>query len=403
MIAKLVRRFLLGVDRLSGSATKKSTRFLAFIAIIGVALGVASLVIVTSVMNGFETEIRRTQTAFHGHILLFAKSKTISDPEKFKKDLLATSPDIVDAAAYLFTEGMLTHKKSMGVVLEGVDMDAVHKVSEISQRVISGRLPSVEGQNEIAIGSVIAEKLKLSLGSTVQFTVPFHDAEAVVKPLVVTGIVSLGMYEYDSKYAVTNLSTLQNILALPNQVNAFKILTRSAATSNQIASVLNEKYLYPIRARDWSTLNRNILYALALEKVVIGILLLAIVFVASFNVVSLVLMLVYEKRKSIAMLQAIGLRRSKIFQLWLLVGVLVASLGVFLGSILGLGGLFLLKHKTILDLPAQIYMFSKFPVEMRLTEIAVILIAALVIAVSATVWPSLRVSRRAIIDALKQD
>ncbi len=403
MIAKLVRRFLLGVDRLSGSATKKSTRFLAFIAIIGVALGVASLVIVTSVMNGFETEIRRTQTAFHGHILLFAKSKTISDPEKFKKDLLATSPDIVAAAAYLFTEGMLTHKKSMGVVLEGVDMDAVHKVSEISQRVISGRLPSVEGQNEIAIGSVIAEKLKLSLGSTVQFTVPFHDAEAVVKPLVVTGIVSLGMYEYDSKYAVTNLSTLQNILALPNQVNAFKILTRSAATSNQIASVLNEKYLYPIRARDWSTLNRNILYALALEKVVIGILLLAIVFVASFNVVSLVLMLVYEKRKSIAMLQAIGLRRSKIFQLWLLVGVLVASLGVFLGSILGLGGLFLLKHKTILDLPAQIYMFSKFPVEMRLTEIAVILIAALVIAVSATVWPSLRVSRRAIIDALKQD
>ena len=127
-----------------------------------------------------------------------------------------------------------------------------------------------------------------------------------MRRLVVVGIVRLGMYDYDSKYALMELSQLQKLLSLDGKVNAFKILTKESEESYRTTEALNDRYVYPMRARDWSSLNRNLFYAIRLEKAVIATILMAIVLVASFNIISTIMMMVHDKKRQISMLKALG-------------------------------------------------------------------------------------------------
>jgi lipoprotein-releasing system permease protein len=211
------------------------------------------------------------------------------------------------------------------------------------------------------------------------------------------------MYDYDSKYALMALPDAQAMLSLGKGVNAFKILVNDMDRSAATAAALNDRYVYPLRARDWSTLNRNLFYAIRLEKAVIGLILFVIILVASFNVVSTIMMLAEEKKRQVAMLRAIGLPPLQTAGIYLTVGSFMAIAGAALGVICGRALCALLQWRSIIDLPADIYLFNRLPVEIRVGEWAAVAGASILLAVVASLWPSWKAARMLPAEGLRHE
>lgn len=406
---RIAARFVL--DRSAGDdpAARGFVSFIAFISIAGLSLGVTALLVVTSVMNGFERELQSALTAFHGHVILFSRGEPVGDYEKYLDEIPKNFPEVTGVSPYVFAEVMLSSPRGVsGAVIEGIHRPTVENVSHVGRKIVQGRLPerAPEGADpEVTLGAEIARKLHVKVGDKVLLTVPFaKDGEApLVRKLTVAGVVRLGMHDYDSKYSLMEISEFQKILELPGRANAFKIITKDAAESIRTTEALNDKYVYPLRARDWSSLNKNLFYAIRLEKVVIGIILLAIVLVASFNIISTIMMMVHDKLPQISMLKALGWTRRQTFMLFLLIGSAMALTGAVLGLGLGRALCAVLEWKSIIDLPADIYMFSRLPVEIRPLEWAAICVFSVLLALFSTLWPSYRVSRQSPVEGLRYE
>lgn len=388
--------------------------FIAAVSMAGLSLGVTALLVVTSVMNGFERELKGALTGFHGHVIMFSRGEPVADFEKYIKEIPAAFPQVTGVSPYIFGEVMLSSSKGVaGSVIEGVHRPTVDSVSRVSEKLIEGRLPNAvqaapAGQvtvPEITLGAEVARKLHAKVGDHIVLTVPFAgEREApLVRRLVVAGIVRLGMYDYDSKYSLMELSDFQKVLKLEGRVNAFKILTREPDESYRITEALNDRYVYPLRARDWSSLNRNLFYAIRLEKVVIATILMAIVLVASFNIISTIMMMVHDKKRQISMLKALGWGRRQTFSVFLLIGGGMSVLGTVLGLGLGRALVAVVAWKSIIDLPADVYFLSRLPVEIRPLEWVAICVLTVALAVFSTLWPSYRVSRESPVEGLRYE
>lgn len=411
LVSRIAKRFVFDKRAQEGGGSRGFVSFIASISMAGLALGVTALLVVTSVMNGFERELKSALTSFHGHIILFSRGEPVSDPERYVNEIPKMFPDVTAVSPYVFAEVMLSSPKGVaGSVIEGIHRPTVDKVSKVAEKLIVGRLPnglsSVSSANpEIALGSEIARKLHVGIGDSVVLTVPFAGGgdAPLVRKLTVVGVVRLGMYDYDSKYALMEIGDFQRLLSLDGKVNAFKILTKDAATSYKTTAALNDRYVYPMRARDWSSLNRNLFYAIRLEKAVIATILMAIVLVASFNIISTIMMMVHDKKKQVSMMRALGFGRRQTFTLFLLIGSAMSVLGTILGLGLGRALCAIVAWKSIIDLPADVYFLSRLPVEIRPWEWAIICIVAVALAVVSTLWPSYRVSRESPVEGLRYE
>lgn len=388
--------------------------FIAAVSMAGLALGVTALLVVTSVMNGFERELKGALTAFHGHVLLFSRGEPVPDPEKYLTEFPKLFPQIRAVSPYVFVEAMLSSPRGVvGTVIEGIDPATIGAVSRVGDKLIAGTLPkrgdgtqaAAVVEPQIALGNEIAQKLHVGVGDSVVLTVPFAQKgdAPLVRRLKISGIVRLGMYEYDNKYALMELRDLQSLLDLGNRVNAFRILSDDPARSLDLTAALNEKYTYPLRAKDWSSLNKNLFYAIRLEKVVIAIILMAIVLVASFNIISTILMMVHDKKRQVSMLKALGLRPRSTLQIFLLIGALMSFLGTLLGIGVAQALCAIIDWKSIIDLPADIYFLSRLPVEIRPWEWGGICALTIGLAVLSTLMPSYRVSRESPVQGLRYD
>ncbi|HRK02353.1 MAG TPA: ABC transporter permease [Oligoflexia bacterium] len=401
LVAKIAFRFL---------GNRKSSSFAPFVAAIsvfGLCLGVTALLVVTSVMNGFERELKRALTAFHGHVLMFSRAEPVPNAQAIANDIKKTFPLVKEVSPYIFAEVMLSAKKGVaGSVVEGVDLKTFDKVSQMPNRLKEGRLPTAGAATvEITLGSELARRIGAQVGGDVVLTVPFakEGGEPLAQRLKVVGIMQLGMYEYDNKYALVELSELQKTLSVGDRVNAFKMLTASPEKSILVTEGLNDKYVYPLRAKDWTSLNRNLFYAIQLEKVVIAIILFAIVLVASFNIISTLMMLVHDKKSQISMLKALGWSMRRTFATFLLIGGFMSLLGAIAGFALAQMLCRLVQWKSIIDLPPEVYFLSRLPVEIRPAEWAIILLSSILLALGATLVPAWKVSRESPVEGLRYE
>lgn len=412
VVATVARRFLRGHRDEDDPVVHGFVSFIAAISVFGLSLGVTALLVVTSVMNGFEKELQKSLTAFHAHIMMFSRSEPLEHPDRYVEEIRKGFPAVTAVSPYLFGEVMLAGKGGVaGSVVEGIEGKTFGDVSKIPDRVAEGRLPVARAAGapedtpfEVALGIEVARKLRVGLGDSVMMTVPFlTGGKSVAARTKVVGLVKIGMYDYDSKYTLMELADFQKVLGVEGKVNAFKILTADGDKSLQITQALNDRYVYPLRARDWSSLNRNLFSAIKLEKAVIAVILMVIILVASFNVVSTILMMVHEKKRQVSMLKALGFRPAQTFRLFFLIGGGMAVAGAVLG--LGIARLLveILRRHSIIDLPADIYLFSRLPVEIRPLEWMMIAILSVLVALVATVGPSLRVSRRSPADGLREE
>jgi len=213
----------------------------------------------------------------------------------------------------------------------------------------------------------------------------------------------LGMYDYDSKYSYAPLTSVQRLVFNEPKpyVTSFRMKLKDSSKAPEVATELSSHFGFPYRIRDWSQLNRNLLYAIKLEKAVIAILLTAIMIVAAFNVISALLMLVYEKEKEIAILRVQGVRKRDQFYLFSMVGSFFGLMGTFLGVIVGLVFIFVLRETHLIHLPAEVYHLEYLPVVIRWTEWSAIGLMAFVICFLATVGPAARIASRSPIEGLR--
>lgn len=415
-VPTLARRFLL---------SKVSDGFLSFIAwvsVVGVALGVMALTVVTSVINGFEGELARVITGMNGDIVLYSRADPVSDPEAVEAKIRKVVPETQAITRSFVTELMASGPSGVaGAVLDGIDNATLGDVTAIPQRVVSGRLPTADG--EIALCRTLADRIGATEGSEVRLILPFSGGSGsaaagelsakgesdplggtpkVIKGQVV-GIVSMGMYEYDSKFIFSTLPSVQAFLNQGKRVTSFNIKLASGSDSRSASDRLSDNFGYPFRAKDWAQLNKNLFYAIQLEKAVIAIILTVIVIVAAFNVVSTLMMMIHDKTKEIAILKAMGFRPAQSFRLFCLIGVGMGLVGTVVGILVGLGLSWLLQKTHWIDLPPDIYYIGFLPVVVQWREIALIGFLALMISFLATLYPGLQVSRRSPLDGLRYE
>jgi len=391
---------------------------IAWVSVAGVALGVLALTVVTSVINGFEGELQRVITGMNGELVLYTRGEPFSDLERVESRVQQLVPEVQAMAPSLIIELMVSGPGSVaGAVVEGLDWPKAARVTEVHKRVVAGRLPltlttlDITGGalQEVALGDALASRIGAKVGDEIRLVIPFSEGDidsgssSKVIPVKVSGLIKMGMFEYDSKFVFTGLETLQQILGIPAKMSSIKIRLKAGEDSRKAADRLGEGFGYPFRAKDWGQLNRNLLYAIQLEKIVISIILMAIILVAAFNVVSTLMMLMHDKTREIAILKAMGLAPSQAFRLFVWIGGGIGLAGAATGAGLGLLINQLLQKTRFIELPADIYYIGFLPVVTRWGELIVILAAAMVICLVATVYPAWRVSRRAPLEGVRDE
>lgn len=402
VVFTLARRFLV---------SKSSDGFLSFIAwvsVIGVALGVLALTVVTSTINGFEGELTRVISGSNGDVILYTRGEPISDPEKTEQKIRQIVPEVQAISPTFTTELMSSGPAGVaGAVLEGVSIDSVGEVTTIPERIAQGRMPERVG--ELLLGDSLAQRIGATVGSEIRLIIPFtEESEAgvstpkSVKDKVV-GIAHMGLYEYDSKFIYATITEVQQLMNQPGRVTTFKMKLASGADARLASDRLADQFGYPYRAKDWMQMNKNIFYAIRLEKAVIAIILTAIILVAAFNVVSTLMMMIHDKSAEIAILKAMGFMPSQSFRLFCGIGLGMGLVGTAFGVGLGLFVNWLLDRTHLIQLPPDIYYISFLPVVVRWNEVAMIAIVAMLISFVATFFPAYKVSKRPPLEGLRYE
>lgn len=401
-IALLARRFVLSKH------TDGFLSFISWISVVGMGLGVMALIVVTSVINGFEGELTRIITQMNGSVLLYTRGVPVTDAEKVEQKIKRVLPQTVAVTRSLVTELMLAGPEGVGgAILEGVDLETVGSVTALPERMIWGRLP--EAQDEIVVGSDLAARVGIvreKLPShTVRLVAPFVGDEGAAKTreAQVVGVFTMGMHDYDSKYIVAPLGPIQRFLDQPGKVSTFKLKLPDGMDTRKAADRLSDSFGYPFVAKDWSLMNKNLFYSIQLEKVVIAIILTAIIIVASFNVASTLMMVIHDKTREIAILKAMGLRPRQSFALFCVIGMGIGVTGALIGVAGGVGLNRIIANSHLIQLPADIYYIGFLPVAERWGEVLVIALVALLIAFFATLYPAIQVVRKSPLDGIRHD
>ena len=405
IVSLVARRFL------TGRRSNGFLSFIAFVSLFGVCLGVAALTVVMGVMEGFEGQLRSIITGTHSHIVLYSTRQAISDPADLKERIQRVAPDGIEAMSpYVFSEVMLARKSRVaGSMLEGIGSD-MQGTTELTRHLSAGAMPAPgvgQAPPTIVLGSALAESLAAKEGDDVTVISPFFDKGSLQprsRRFRVGGILITGMHEYDSKYSLVHIDEARDFFHLSGPTaSAFKIKTKNADTSRALAAKLEKELGYPFRARDWTELNRNLLYAVKLQKAVIFVVLTAIILVAAFNIMSTLMMMMNEKKKEMSILKAMGLSPRSAAKVFLRVGLLIGLSGAVAGIALGLFLCLVLAKTRFVTLPADVYFISFLPVEVRPETLLLIAACALVVALLATLYPSYRIAAESPVEGLRYE
>jgi lipoprotein-releasing system permease protein len=406
IVQTVARRFLTG---------RKSNGFLSFIALVslfGVCVGVAALTVVMGVMEGFETQLRSIITGTHSHIVLYSARQMIPSEVEMTDRLRAVGGDQIQALGpFVYSEVMLAKgPRAIGSVVEGIENETAKQVTDVEHHLAEGELPQPHGEASLAtivLGANLAESLGAKLGDEITVISPFFDKDSLQprsRKLKVSGIVRTGMYEYDSKYSLLNVDEARDFFRIsPSAVSAIKIKTNDPAHSAELAARLQKELGYPYRARDWTELNRNLLYAVKLQKAVIFIIMTAIILVAAFNIMSTLMMMMSEKKKEMSILKAMGLSARNSARIFRRVGLLIGLSGAAAGIALGLLICGVLAKTRLISLPGDVYFISYLPIDVRPATLVVIAACAVVVALLATLYPAYRIASESPVEGLRYE
>jgi lipoprotein-releasing system permease protein len=407
----------LGLRYLRASRGRGAVSLIAGIAMIGLALGVAVLIVVLSVMNGFEEELRTRILSLTAHATITGLEGRISDWRP-KQEKLMRFPGVVAAAPYIEEQGMVTHgNRSAGILLRGVLPDAERRVADLTPHLQSGSLSDlVAGKYRVILGKDLAEELGAKVGDRVVVIVAQGDVTPVgvmprMRAFEVAGIIAVGMYEYDRRIALFAMQDVAKLLRMGDDITGIRLNVADMYAAPRVvrdaAVALGGSYL----VEDWTTQHANFFRSIEITKRILFIMLSAVVAVAAFNIVSTMVMVVKAKRRDIAILRTFGSSPNSVLSIFVVQGSLIGTLGIALGVILGV--LIAINLQSLVHgledvvgfkfLDARVYFMSDLPAHVRLSDVVKICAFAFFLACISTLYPAWRAARLLPAESLRND
>src|SRR5579863_571352 len=372
---------------------------IAIFSLLGIALGVATLIIVMSVMNGFREDLIGRILGLNGHLGVYAAGVTMSDFDATAAAVRAV-PGVTSATPLVEGQVMATGANAAaGALVRGIRPDDIRSRKLIADHIVAGSLADFGGDS-IAIGDRLAQRLGVTAGGKITLISPEGTDTAFgtmprMKTYTVAALFDVGFYEYDNSYIYVPLDAAQLFFKMPNAVSYLEVFVgdadRSTAIGRAITLALNE----PVRILDWQHANSSIVNAVEIERNVMFLILTLMVVVAAFNIISGMIMMVKDKGRDIAILRTMGASRGMILRIFMLSG---ASIGV-VGTLLGFGlGLLIAKNLEAIrqflqgilhvDLfSAEIYFFTRIPAHVESGEVTMVVVMALALSFLATLYP----------------
>lgn len=405
-------------------AKRKSTfiSIITFISTAGVALGVMALIVVLAVMTGFEHDLKEKILGTNAHLVVI-RSGAAMDNYRATMERLKQLPGVQAATPFIYNQVMLsTGRNVSGVVLRGIEPASDRLVTRLSQSLVQGDMDQLEPQVAsgpepgILVGRELARHLNIALGDRVNVVSPTGTITPLgmmpkLKAFRVMGVFNTGMFEYDSTLAYISLGQAQKFFDLGDTVTGVQLKVTDVYGTTELARQINREFGPDLYARDWMQMNRNILFALKTEKVVMFIILTLIVLVAAFGIASTLFMVVMEKSRDIAILKAMGARSLSIMKIFVLEGLIIGIVGTVLGVLSGL----LIAHnlEPIIDLAQKltgknffnkdIYYLDHFPSQVVASDVLMISVTAVVISFVATLYPAWQASKMLPAEALRYE
>jgi lipoprotein-releasing system permease protein len=389
--------------------------FITWVSLLGVALGVAILIIVLSVMNGLGSELRDRLLSLSAHANLSAGGAAIADWRQ-RIQQLRGAPELVGAAPYLDTDAMLSRQPAMsGAIVRGIDPQLETQVSTIADSMREGKLSDLEpGQNRIILGRMLAYQLEVGVGDTVTVMTP-GSGEAgsgqggivpVLREFYVSGIFEVGLQEHDSSLALINLEDAETLRGLSGPIG-IRLKFDDVLKAPALAQIAASRLQPGLRLRDWTQDNEAYFRAIRIEKTMMALILMLIVAVAVFNIAAALVMVVSDKRTDIAILRTLGMSPRAVLVVFMTQGVLIGWVGTAIGVTLGLAvALHVPYLEQALDLhimDPDVYYISAIPSETRPGDVLSIALAALVLTLVATIYPALQASKTQPAEALRYE
>lgn len=407
----------LGLRYLRAAPRRGFVSLIAGIAIAGLSLGVAVLVVVLSVMNGFEEELRTRILSLTSHATISGLEGRIQNWSPLL-DKLARYPGVIAAAPYIEEQGMMIHgANSAGVLLRGVVPAAEAKVGDLGRHLLSGRLADLEpGRYRVILGKALAEELGATVGDRVVLVVAQGNITPVgvlprMRSFEVAGILSVGMYEYDRRIALIAMQDAAKLLRMGEDISGMRMNVADMYAAPRIVRAAALALGGGFYVEDWTGQHVNFFRSIEITKRILFVILSLVVAVAAFNIVSTMVMVVKDKRRDIAILRTFGASPGSILSVFVVQGSLIGLLGIALGVLLGVlisANLQGLVHgvESIVGfkfLDARVYFMSDLPAHVRLADVLQICGVAFVLACVSTLYPAWRAARLLPAESLRND
>ena len=374
--------------------------FVTLISLMGVTLGVAALIVILSVMNGFEFELRERLLSMSAHGAISHNDESISDWQPTYETILEDN-DVLSVSPIISIQGMLrNNQNNQGVEINAVIPSYEDKIIDNKVRFLQGGMEALKpGLNSILLGRALARNLNVMIGDTLLLLIPsvndYQEIEPILDRFIVRGIFEAGIQEYDSTLALVHLEDVQKLIGIDGVSEL-----RFNSIDPMLASVISERLVSSLGkgfvGRDWTIENASYFRAIKLEKTMMSIMLLMVIGVAAFNIVASLIMVVTEKRTDIAVLRTLGMSPASIMRIFFLQGAMIGWFGTFFGVLLGvLIALNVPEWVPVIEqffgfqiMPGDVFYVTAIPSLVMLRDVIVIAVIAFLLTALATLYPA---------------
>ena len=400
---------------LKSNKTSRFTSIISKSSIIGIALGIAAIIVVMSIMNGFHSEMRNKILSMVSHVVVTESNYTLKNWDKLKyeidKNLLVSG-----SAPYVEGQAMISFKDNVhGIQLKGIVPQYEKLVTSLSENIVEGDINDIGLKPyQISIGIDLAKKMNLSVGDKITLVIPRVNSTLIgvvprIKRFEVSSIFNFGMQQYDKNLVFISMDEAQLLYDMGTDITGLRLklfdLFKSPGMSKFIKKNIDSKYI----VIDWTMMNKNFFKALQMEKTMLMLLMFLIVLVATFNIISSLFMVVSEKKSDIAILKTIGMNSKSIMLIFVLQGTFLGALGIICGLILGLLITLNLDYIVMFIeyiighnlLDSDIYMISSVPAQIDVLDLVYVSAISFIFSIVATIYPSLTASKTMPAETLK--